>query len=67
MAQGNVESWLSQLLKAALSALHIVIRNASVAISDPNMELVNFLNSFPAQVCVHNIIIHVLVFFISNH
>ena len=53
MAQGNVESWLSLLLKAALSALHIVIRNAAVAVSDPNMELVNFLNSFPAQVCVH--------------
>ena len=51
MAQGNVEVWLGTLLKAALSSLHAVIRNASVAVSDPNFELINFFNSFPAQVC----------------
>ena len=59
MAQGNVEVWLGILLKAALSSLHVVIKNASVAISDPNFELINFFNSFPAQVChLHFFIVH---------
>ena len=64
MAQGNVEVWLGTLLNAALSSLHVVIKNASVAISDPNFELINFFNSFPAQVChlcsKHFFIVHMM-------
>ena len=50
MAQGNVENWLGFLLKQSLHSVHVVIKNAFTAISDPNMELIEFLNSFPAQV-----------------
>ena len=50
MAQGNVEIWLGKLLNMAKLSLHAVIRQAVVAIKDPNFELIEFLNSFPAQV-----------------
>ena len=50
LAQGNVEAWLGQLLQGAMDSLHAVIRNASVAIQNPSFDLLNFLNSFPAQV-----------------
>ena len=50
MAQGNVEVWLGSLLKASLESFHGVIRQASVAIQDPSFELMEFENSFPAQV-----------------
>ena len=50
MAQGNVEIWLGSLLKASLESFHGVIRQASVAIQDPSFELMEFENSFPAQV-----------------
>lgn len=50
VAQGNVENWLGALLKQSLHSVHLVIKNAFTAISDPNMELIEFLNSFPAQV-----------------
>ena len=50
MAQGNVEVWLGALLKEALNSLHVVIRQASVAIQDPSFDLMEFENSFPAQV-----------------
>ena len=50
MAQGNVEIWLGKLLNMALRSVHAVIRNAIVAIHDPNFELMEFLSSYPAQV-----------------
>ena len=50
MAQGNVEIWLGKLLNMALRSVHSVIRNATVAIKDPNFELLEFLSSYPAQV-----------------
>ena len=50
MAQGNVEVWLGSLLNASLQALNVVIKEASVAVNDPNFELMEFQNSFPAQV-----------------
>lgn len=50
MAQGNVEIWLGRLLDMVLQSVHAVIRNAVVAIKDPNFDLMEFLNSFPAQV-----------------
>lgn len=52
MAQGNVENWLGKLLNMALRSVHLVIHNAVVAIKDPNFDLLEFLNSFPAQVRV---------------
>lgn len=50
MAQGNVEHWLGSLLKASLHSVHLVIKSAYTAVSDPNMDLIEFLNAFPAQV-----------------
>ena len=52
MAQGNVELWLGKLLRMSLQSVHCVIRNAIVAIRDPNFDLLEFLNSYPAQVSV---------------
>ena len=54
MAQGNVENWLGSLLREALHSVHVVIKNASVAVEDPNFELIEFMNTFPAQVYIHN-------------
>lgn len=50
MAQGNVEVWLGKLLHMSLRSVHAVIRNAMVAIQDPNFQLLEFLNTYPAQV-----------------
>ena len=47
MAQGNVEVWLGSLLKASFTAVHSVIRQA---IADPNFDLMEFENAYPAQV-----------------
>ena len=54
MAQGNVEIWLGKLLKMSLQSVHCVIHNAMVAIRDPNFDLLEFLNSYPAQVSTVN-------------
>ncbi len=52
MAQGNVEHWIGTLLKGSLHSVHCVIKQAHVAVEDPNLELVDFLNQFPAQVSI---------------
>ena len=52
MAQGNVEVWLGSLMAMAQKSLHNVIRQAHFAIGDANFQLLEFLNTFPAQVCV---------------
>jgi hypothetical protein len=52
MAQGNVEVWLGSLMNMAQKSLHNVIRQAHFAIGDANFQLLEFLNTFPAQVCV---------------
>ena len=53
LAQGNVEAWLGQLLQGAMDSLHAVIRDAFVTIQNPSFDLLDFLNSFAAQVLLH--------------
>ena len=53
MAQGNVELWLGLLLDASLKSVHTVIKRAAIATDDPNFELIDFMNSYPAQVSDH--------------
>ena len=50
MAQGNVETWLGQLLQGAMDSLHAVIRDAFHTIQNPSFDFLDFLNSFAAQV-----------------
>ena len=50
MAQGNVEVWLGALLKMAMQSVHAVIKQAAIAIDDPNFDLLEFLRTYPAQV-----------------
>ena len=50
IAQGNVEVWLGSLMTMAQKSLHNVIRQAHFAIGDANFQLLEFLNTFPAQV-----------------
>ncbi|XP_052831159.1 dynein axonemal heavy chain 5-like [Octopus bimaculoides] len=49
-AEGNVEVWLMSLMKMAQKSLHGIIRKAANAIQESNFKLLEFLNSFPAQV-----------------
>lgn len=45
-----MESWLGDLLRGSRSSLHKVIRDASISIQDTSFNLMDFENSFPAQV-----------------
>ena len=42
--------WVGDLLKVSLSSVHSVIRQAAVAMDDPNFNLMEFLAEYPAQV-----------------
>ena len=52
MATGHDEIWLGKLLDASRLAVHGVVRNAAIAVDDPSFQLLEFLNSFPAQVMI---------------
>ena len=69
MAQGNVEVWLGSLLKMSLHSVHCVIKQASVTVEDPNFDLIDFFNSFPAQAShiVHYYFFTVLIKVMMNH
>lgn len=49
-AEGNVEVWLNALLKESQRSLHLIIHQAALAIQEPTFHLIDFLDSFPAQV-----------------
>ncbi|KAL2306085.1 hypothetical protein Nmel_003990 [Mimus melanotis] len=50
LAKGPVEIWLKILLEMQQKSLHGIIRAAYYQISDPEYQLLSFLNQFPAQV-----------------
>nr|XP_018669928.1 dynein heavy chain 5, axonemal-like isoform X1 [Ciona intestinalis]XP_026692815.1 dynein heavy chain 5, axonemal-like isoform X1 [Ciona intestinalis] len=50
MAQGNVEVWLGNLLKAVQNSIHCIIRQAFYGIEDSAFKMLEFQSMFPAQV-----------------
>ncbi|XP_071995855.1 dynein axonemal heavy chain 8 isoform X2 [Engystomops pustulosus] len=51
-AQGAVEIWLGQMLVMQQRSLHGAIRSAYYQMNDEGFQLLHFLNTFPAQVCL---------------
>ena len=50
-----MEVWLGTLQTVSQRSLHGIIRQAYIAINDENFKLMEFLNTFPAQVIFINI------------
>uniref|UniRef100_A0A4W3JQZ3 Dynein heavy chain 5, axonemal-like n=1 Tax=Callorhinchus milii TaxID=7868 RepID=A0A4W3JQZ3_CALMI len=50
ITEGNVEVWLNSLLKESHASLLSIIRNAACVIQEEHFRLIEFLNSFCAQV-----------------
>uniref|UniRef100_A0A8C2TFR5 Dynein axonemal heavy chain 8 n=1 Tax=Coturnix japonica TaxID=93934 RepID=A0A8C2TFR5_COTJA len=50
IAKGPVELWLQNLLQVQQASLHAIIRSAYYQISEPEYDLLSFLNQFQAQV-----------------
>ncbi|KAK4476180.1 hypothetical protein MN116_001394, partial [Schistosoma mekongi] len=49
-AEGHVEIWLNRLLKEAQFSLHQIIREGYKAATEDNVNILEFLATFPAQV-----------------
>ncbi len=49
-ADGNVENWLMRFLSVSQKAVNNVIRTAYLNLTEPGFNLIEFLDSFPAQV-----------------
>lgn len=51
-AEGSVEVWLMKLLVMCQQSVHGIIRQAHHVIQDPDLNVLRFLEQFPAQVSV---------------
>ncbi|XP_050711756.1 dynein axonemal heavy chain 5-like isoform X2 [Eriocheir sinensis] len=49
-AEGSVEVWLMKLLSMCQQSVHGIIRQAHHVIQDPDLNVLRFLEQFPAQV-----------------
>ncbi|ROT80144.1 hypothetical protein C7M84_001143 [Penaeus vannamei] len=49
-AEGSVELWLMKLLQMSQQSVHGIIRQAHHVIQDPDLNVLRFLEQFPAQV-----------------
>ncbi|XP_068218270.1 dynein axonemal heavy chain 5-like [Palaemon carinicauda] len=49
-AEGSVEIWLNKLLLMCQQSVHGIIRQAHHVIQDPDLNVLRFLEQFPAQV-----------------
>ncbi|VDL99204.1 unnamed protein product [Schistocephalus solidus] len=50
MAQGHVECWLGDLLKASIQSLHQIIKDAYYVINSSQFQMLEFENTYVAQV-----------------
>ncbi|KAK7079112.1 hypothetical protein SK128_020215 [Halocaridina rubra] len=48
-AEGSVEVWLNKLLIMCQQSVHGIIRQAHHVIQDPDLNVLRFLEQFPAQ------------------
>ena len=49
-AEGSVELWLMKLLKMSQQSVHGIVRQAFHVIQDQDLNVLRFLEQFPAQV-----------------
>jgi len=53
-AEGSVEIWLNQLLNTSKKSIQGIIREAYVAICEPDYNMIELLEGLPAQVDRNN-------------